>query len=180
MPASFIAVPGTNTRYAAFQATMHNEYETTLVRPAWAYQRRGITTDYNHLFTQFGGQWPNRTGSYGTAATGEGLMGRDTGNGLWNGAFEPWQIGFGTASQKFIMGVCKDEAAATVSGAVVQIFRTTDDLYVGETTADSNGRYEAGTPHTGMQHYLVAYRAGSPDITGATVNTLIPTNRDGT
>jgi hypothetical protein len=67
-----------------------------------------------------------------------------------------------------------------VSGAVVQAFRTSDDVLVAETTADSNGQYEAGRCETGVSHYLVAYRAGSPDIAGTTVNTLTGTNRDGT
>jgi hypothetical protein len=67
-----------------------------------------------------------------------------------------------------------------VSGATVQGFRTSDDLFVGETTADSSGNYELATVYPATNHYLVAYKAGSPDITGATVNTLQPTNRDGT
>ena len=32
----------------------------------------------------------------------------------------------------------------------------------------------------GTQHYLVAYKPGSPDTAGTTVNTLTPTNVDGT
>jgi hypothetical protein len=78
------------------------------------------------------------------------------------------------------MGKCKDSVNAGVSGAIVQGFITATDAYVGETTADSLGNYELGTPYPATNHYLVAYRAGSPDIAGTTVNTLQPTNKDGT
>jgi protocatechuate 3,4-dioxygenase beta subunit len=86
----------------------------------------------------------------------------------------------GNGSTKFIQGVCKDSNNNTVSGAIVQGFITATDIYVGETTCDSNGNYELGTVYPATSHYLVAYRAGSPDIAGTTVNTLTPTNRDGT
>ncbi len=86
----------------------------------------------------------------------------------------------GNGATKFIMGQCKDSGGSGVSGATVQCFLTATDALVSETTADTYGNYEAPTVYPGAAHYLVAYRAGSPDITGATVNTLTPTNRDGT
>lgn len=78
------------------------------------------------------------------------------------------------------MGTTKDASSVPIGGAVVQTFVTSTDAYVSETTSDDNGRYEAGTPNAGVAHYLVAYIPGSPDRAGTTVNTLIPTNRDGT
>ena len=102
-------------------------------------------------------------------------MGSDT-----PGEWEPWQFGNqGTQSLKYIIGVCRDSGGNTVSGAVVQGFLTATDAFVRETTADSNGRYELGTEYPSQSHYLVAYRAGAPDIAGTTVNTLQGTNRDG-
>jgi hypothetical protein len=96
------------------------------------------------------------------------------------GDWEPFHYGFGgSQSTKFIVGECRDSLGAVVSGAVVQGFLTATDGFVAETTSDANGRYELGTPNPGAQHYIVAYRAGSPDIAGTTVNTLVPTNRDG-
>ena len=96
-------------------------------------------------------------------------------------AWSPWQRAMrGNGALKFIMGVCKDSNGATVSGAVVQGFLTATDTFVRETTCGSLGEYELGTEYPSTNHYLVAYRAGSPDIAGTTVNTLQGTNRDGT
>jgi hypothetical protein len=86
----------------------------------------------------------------------------------------------GNGATKFIMGNCKDAGGSPVSGAVVQCFLTVTDQIVSEVTSQTDGSYEAPTVYPGAAHYLVAYRPGSPDIAGTTVNTLTPTNRDGT
>lgn len=176
MPAALVAVPGTNTIYATFQMSVNDERETEVSRSSFSYQRRGTKTrDKDWSW----GWYPRarRMGFYQDPAAPVTGTGWDA---LTPNEWEPLSVDDGTQSQKFIMGTTKDSVGGTVSGAVVQVFRTSDDLYVGETTSDSNGRYEAGTPHAGLQHYLVAYRAGAPDIAGTTVNTLTPTNRDGT
>jgi hypothetical protein len=55
----------------------------------------------------------------------------------------------------------------------VQLFRTVDDLIMGEVTSDGSGVY-AVRAGVGGPFYLVAYKPGSPDLAGTTVNTLIP------
>ena len=109
------------------------------------------------------------------------MLDQDFGNG---GVFpfSPSYRGLGgNASRKHIMGQCKNAAGDPVGGAVVRGYRTSDDLFVGETTTDSNGRYELGCPNTPTdQHRLVAYYSGGTVLAGTTVNTLVPTQRDGT
>ena len=85
----------------------------------------------------------------------------------------------GNGAVKFIMGRCLDADGNGVSGAIVQGFLTDSDVFVGQIGAGSDGSYQLGTPYPGTNHYLVAYRAGSPDIAGTTVNTLQGTNTDG-
>ena len=85
----------------------------------------------------------------------------------------------GTSSAKFIRGQCKDGSGNALGGAVVQGFLTATDTFVGEVACDGNGNYELGTVYPGQSHYLVAYYA-STNLAGTTVNTLVPTNRDGT
>lgn len=180
MPGQIRAVPGTNTIYATFQARIFNEDSTTLHRPHWAYELRGPATKGTEHFTTVRGRWPSRSGFCGDPAAPASLQfDRDYGTG--NGSFEPWQYGFGgQMGINFIIGQCKDADGNGVSGATVQGFRTSDDAFVGETTADSSGFYMLGTPNlTATAHYLVAYRTGSPDIAGTTVNTLLPTNAAG-
>lgn len=96
--------------------------------------------------------------------------------------YEPYSCdGAGTQTKRFIKGVTKDSVGATIANAIVQGFVTSTDAYVGEVTSGEDGTYTLGTETiAGVQHYLVAYKAGSPDVAGTTVNTLTSTNVDGT
>ena len=182
MPGQLYAVPGTNTVYGMFQATLFHDGRSTLWTPTYDYEMRGPNTNRRSVaaWTEEHGWWPSRSGFVtDPAASTAAFMNQDMA-GHSSGAFEPWSYGDGgTQSLKFIMGRCKDQAGNGVSGATVQGFVTATDVLERETTANSDGYYELGTQWAGTQHYLVAYRAGSPDIAGTTVNTLTPTNRDG-
>lgn len=100
------------------------------------------------------------------------ILGMDAnGYGRWevsrlgeSSSWRPW----------FIRGQCRDQSNAPVAGAIVQGFLTANDLYIGQTKCDDGGYYQLPTTYFGQNHYLVAYRAGSPDIAGTTVNTLQP------
>jgi hypothetical protein len=133
---------------------------------------------YTHL-------WP-RSGIIGGDAgtTPYGLLGDDYGSGP-NQSFEPngAGAGYGTQTVKFINGSTVDSADAAVANAEVQAFRTSDDVYMGSAFSKLDGSYQVGLNQNGgttANCYLVAYKAGSPDIAGTTVNTLTPTNIDGT
>jgi hypothetical protein len=95
--------------------------------------------------------------------------------------FEPYsRDGEGTQTKNAIRGTTKDSVGATVANAIVQGFVTVTDAFVGEVTSGNDGTYTLMTEQLKTtQHYLVAYKAGSPDIAGTTVNTLLPTNVDG-
>lgn len=96
--------------------------------------------------------------------------------------FEPYSCdGEGTQSRNFIRGICKDSGGSPVANAIVQGFVTATDAFVGEVQSNTDGTYNLGTEQLKTTaHYLVAYKAGSPDTAGTTVNTLLPTNVDGT
>jgi len=93
-----------------------------------------------------------------------------------------WNInGLGTQSLKFIKGLCVDTTDAPLSGVTVQAFRTSDDSFAGyEVQSRTDGSYDLASNFPGVNHYVVAYLAGSPDKSGTTVNTLVPANIDGT
>jgi hypothetical protein len=118
-----------------------------------------------------------RTGMGGGGNDGEGSRGLS-----YPDLFEPFSCdGEGTQTKRFIKGTCVDSVDAPVANAIVQGFVTATDAYVGEVTANNDGTYTLGTETiAGVQHYLVAYKPGSPDIAGTTVNTLTSTNVDGT
>jgi len=89
-------------------------------------------------------------------------------------SYGPWNLGIsGHQRPYFIRGTCKDSGGNPLGGAVVQCFRTSDDLYVSEVACDDRGVYEVGTPYIGVDHYLVALYA-SGNLAGSTVNTLRP------
>jgi len=101
-----------------------------------------------------------------------------------NGSSEPelsatWSnpdMRYGGQQQRKIIGTTRNsDGTATLGAAVVQGFITSTDAFVNQMVSDSGGYYEFCTPFPGVQHYLVAYKAGSPDVAGTTVNTLLPT-----
>lgn len=81
----------------------------------------------------------------------------------------------GNQSMPAIRGFALDSVGDPVEGATIQGFVTSTDLHVGrETTSKVDGAYELRTTYPLTNHYIVAYKAGSPDIAGTTVNTLQP------
>lgn len=96
--------------------------------------------------------------------------------------YEPYSCdGEGSPHLKFIKGTCVDASDTVIPGATVQAFRTSDDAFAGyEVQSREDGSYDLATNFPGVNHYVVAYIAGSPDRGGTTLNTLTPTNIDGT
>lgn len=80
----------------------------------------------------------------------------------------------GGQQHKVITGTTRDSASTALPNCVVAAYLTTTDVLQGEATSDNGGTFSVPTRETGA-HYLVAYKAGSPDVMGTTVNTLIPT-----
>lgn len=70
-----------------------------------------------------------------------------------------------------ITGVTRDSTGIALASCVVDLFRTDNDVKVDAVTSDGSGNYSfrvgPGTPY-----YIVAYKAGAPDVAGTTVNTL--------
>lgn len=77
---------------------------------------------------------------------------------------------FGTTTL-YIAGVTKDSTGTPLGGCTVQLFRTWNGELVRQTISDGSGNYTLTAPGTGP-FYVMAYKAGSPDVAGTTVNTL--------
>lgn len=89
--------------------------------------------------------------------------------GLVNwGRLPPYQ---GTTNFKRITGIAKDSTGTVLGGATIKVYRTADNVCELTTTSNADGAYEVGVPDTAAR-YIVAYKAGSPDVAGTTVNTL--------
>ena len=76
------------------------------------------------------------------------------------------------SSNFFVLnGITKDSSGAVLGNCVVMLFRTGDDTVESETVSDGSGNYSF-TRGNNLAAYCVAYKSGSPDVAGTTVNTL--------
>jgi hypothetical protein len=81
----------------------------------------------------------------------------------------------GSQVQRKIIGTTRDSTGAVLGSCTVRGYVTATNAFVGQVVSDSAGYFELSTPFgTAVQHYLVAYKGGSPDVEGSTVNTLTP------
>ena len=109
--------------------------------------------------------WPRGQNLIGDYAVDVGILDEET----W-GFFEP--VG-GESSRVGFVGITRDQYGTPVGSCVVQLFRTSDDRFIMEVTSDASGNFLLQSWYTPDTHYIVAYKAGSPDIFGTTVNTLV-------
>lgn len=94
-------------------------------------------------------------------------------SGLWESMSSLIDASGGQGRLK-IRGVTRDNVGTALGSCLIQCFRTSDDLLVSECFSDAGGYYEAPTQFPGVNHYIVAYKAGSPDFAGTSLNTLQP------
>lgn len=85
--------------------------------------------------------------------------------------FSVQQTGFSSFS---LSGVSRDSTGAILGNCVIDLFLTGTDILQQSTVSDASGNFWFSLMAPGP-YYIVAYKAGSPDVTGATANTLQPT-----
>jgi hypothetical protein len=75
-----------------------------------------------------------------------------------------------------ISGVTKSSVGAVLPGCSVTAYETVTKLQAAPSViSDANGVYTISVQGaTGLKFFVVAYLAGSPDVEGTTVNTLVP------
>ena len=73
----------------------------------------------------------------------------------------------------YISGITKDSVGAALASCDVDVLKTSGDIITNRTTSDSVGyfRMEVYAPPP-TAFYLVAYKTGSPDVAGTSVNTI--------
>lgn len=72
-----------------------------------------------------------------------------------------------------ITGVTRDSTGAILGSCVVHLFRTADDVELDQINSDASGNFSFVSGLSSEQsHYIVAYKAGSPDVSGTSLNTL--------
>jgi hypothetical protein len=129
---------------------------------------RSPADDYGYD-TYFGNEWwPSRSSLMG------GWDGEPSnqliGDAQWWGW--PWTKS-GAPSQMVFTGFTRDVYGSVLPACIVKCFRTADHTLQSSTTSDANGLYWLSTPYV-EAHYLVVHKAGSPEVAGATVSSLLP------
>jgi len=71
-----------------------------------------------------------------------------------------------------ITGITKDSTGAILGNCVVNLFYTNTNILAGSIISDANGNFSFNIS-PGATMYIIAYKAGSPDVSGGTVNTLV-------
>ena len=76
------------------------------------------------------------------------------------------------STKLWITGTTWDNTGAALAGCTVRLFRTSDNKLFETLISDANGNFGFSSVGLSEQYYIVAYRAGNPDVAGVTVNTL--------
>ena len=84
---------------------------------------------------------------------------------IWEEAFKMFSLS----------GQTLDASSAALGNCMVEAFSTQTDQKVGQTTSDGSGLYSIQVGFNSSNFYMVAYKPGSPDVAGTTVNTLTAT-----
>lgn len=72
-----------------------------------------------------------------------------------------------------ISGVTRDSTGAVLANCAVDLFLTAEDTLVAQTVSDGSGNFSFTVSGNSQNYFLRAYKPGSPDVAGTSVNTLI-------
>lgn len=82
---------------------------------------------------------------------------------------------FSQVRQRWVIsGLTKDSTGALLPNCVVALFRTNDSVLQAVETSNENAEYVFTCDGNVDTRFCVAYKVGSPDVAGTTVNTLLP------
>jgi hypothetical protein len=73
--------------------------------------------------------------------------------------------------RRVIRDTTLDAAGAPLAGVTVKVFDATTDQKVDQVVSDAAGVYEASV-YNDATYQCIAYKAGAPDVAGASVNTV--------
>lgn len=91
------------------------------------------------------------------------------------GTFQDFQAASSQPETHLISGVSRDSGGNPLGGCVIECFDTATNTLQTQALSDINGNFTVRVSAPARQFYLVAYKPGSPDVAGTTVNTLTGT-----
>lgn len=111
--------------------------------------------------------WPGGGGLLGALGDDAPLL-----EGTWWGFIDQAS---GAESRFGFTGITRDQYGSALPGCTVKLFRTADDVLLDTAISDANGSFLLGSAYYPDQHYIYTRKAGSPDVQGVSVNSLIGT-----
>lgn len=78
----------------------------------------------------------------------------------------------GVRKNNFITGVTRDSSGNPLGNCSLDLYMTGADMIARQGQSDASGNFTFSNPGSGP-FYIVAYKVGSPDVAGTTVNTLV-------
>lgn len=112
--------------------------------------------------------WPKGGGFIGDGGTDVGLL-----EASWWGEYD--QAG-GAASRFGFAGVTRDQYGSILPSCDVKLFRTADSLLIDSAISDpTTGAFLLNSDSNQTTHWIYQHKAGSPDLDGVSVNTLLGT-----
>jgi hypothetical protein len=112
--------------------------------------------------------WPNSRSLGGGLSM---LLGDDASNS--SGNFEAWPEASGTSTRAKISGTTRDSSSNPLGNCTIQVLSADGTIKAYSTTSDGSGAYEALIEDPTLSYKVDAYLAGSPDVAGTTINTLV-------
>lgn len=70
-----------------------------------------------------------------------------------------------------VAGITIDQVGARLPFCTVNAFNSVTNVFVATTTSDASGNYSFNLPK-GNTYFLVAYKSGTPNLAGTSVNTI--------
>lgn len=75
-----------------------------------------------------------------------------------------------------VSGVTRDSSGNVLGNCTLELYNTATNALVETATSNGSGNYQFKSAFANpAAHFVVAYKPGSPDVAGTTVNTLIAT-----
>lgn len=144
------------------------------IMPKWHRWNCGQFDQIQIMPWQPGVLWSG-SGFCGMGGIGQGTFGLFSDDS--SGYHSVWDVDVastgGQQAKKFI-GTTRDNAGNPLANCNVEGFITATNVSIGIVQSDTSGYFELPSSAGAVAHFLVSYKAGSPDVAGTTKNNLVP------
>jgi hypothetical protein len=110
--------------------------------------------------------WPGNGGFGGDQATDVAVN-----RAVWSRGLA--RLAHGVASRVGFVGVTRDQYGAPLGGVTCSLFKTDTRAWIMDIVSDANGNFLLQSVYSPDTHFIVFYKAGSPEVFGTTRQALV-------